>query len=158
MKNIKIKQLIPSLLLPLAVGALAAFLTKDAIAVFRSVAQPPLSSPTWLFPIVWTLLYLMMGLASYYVWTAPVSPARKDRALSLYLFSLGLNFLWPLVFFGLELFAAAFFLLLLLWGTVALCTLMFWYISDAAGKLMLPYLVWLSFAAYLNMGVWLLNR
>ena len=147
-----------ALALPLALGGLAAFLTADSMALFKLMAKPPLSPPGWLFAPVWTGLYILMGLASYFVWVAQVSPIRRDRALTLYLMQLAANFAWPLIFFGMELYLLAFVWLVLLWILAALCTLLFWYISERAGKLMLPYMLWLSFAAYLNLGIWLLNR
>lgn len=157
-RELKLKNLIPAIALPLAVGAAAGFLTKDGMAMFAAIDKPPLSPPGWLFPVVWTALYIMMGIASALVWSAGVSPARQDRALTVYGLSLLANFVWPLIFFGMELYLIAFFWLLLLWALVAICTLLFWYISKVAGKLMLPYLAWLTFAAYLNLGVWILNR
>ena len=156
--ELKLRQLIPALLLPLAVGAAAGFLTKDGMMMYTIMAKPPLSPPAWLFPVVWTGLYIMMGLASALVWSAGVSVSRRDRALSAYALSLVANFVWPFLFFWLELYNVAFFWLLMLWGIVAVCTLLFWYIRKSAGLLMLPYIVWLGFAAYLNLGVWILNR
>ena len=156
--EIKLKALITALALPLAVGGLAAFLTGDAMAIFKVMPKPPLSPPGWLFPIVWTALYILMGAASYLVWVSGASPVRRERALTVYLMQLAANFVWPLLFFGMELFFAAFLWLGLLWILAALATLLFWYISERAGKLMLPYLLWLSFALYLNLGIWLLNR
>ena len=157
-RELKLKQLIPAIALPLAVGAAAGFLTKDGMAMFAVIDKPPLSPPGWLFTLVWTLLYIMMGISSALIWSAAVSPARRDRALTVYALSLVANFVWPLIFFGMELYLVAFFWLLLLWALVAISSLLFWYISNTAGKLMLPYLVWLTFAAYLNLGVWVLNR
>lgn len=157
-QRLKIKQAIAAVALPLAVGTLAAFITKDGMAMFRTVLSPPLSPPAWLFPVVWSCLYVLMGLASYFVWIAPVSPIRRDRALSFYVFNLAANFIWPLFFFGMELYLLAFFWLILLWLLAGLSTLLFWYIEPRSGRLMLPYMLWLSFALYLNFGVWLLNR
>ena len=147
-----------SLAIPLAVGGLAAFLTRDGMKLFAMVKQPPLSPPAWLFPVVWTILYLMMGAASYLVCTAGVSETRRSRALTVYGLSLAANFLWPILFFTVEAWLLALFLLLVLWILVAVSALLFSAIDNRAGKLMLPYLVWLSFAVYLNVGVWLLNK
>lgn len=157
-RELTIKQLVPALLLPLAVGATSAFLTKDAMAMFSVLPNPPLSPPGWLFPPVWALLYILMGLASALVWSSGASLPRRDRALSAYALSLVANFVWPLIFFGMELYLLAFFWLILLWLLAAITTVLFWYIREAAGKLMLPYMLWLSYAAYLNFGVWLLNK
>ena len=108
--------------------------------------------------MVWTLLYLSMGLASYLVWVSGVSDKRRDRALTVYGLSLAANFLWPILFFTVQAWGAAFVLLLLLWVLVGIAALLFGAIVPRAGKLLLPYLAWLTFAAYLNLGVWLLNR
>lgn len=156
-QELKLKHLLPAIALPLAVGGLAAFLTKDSMMLYQTMPKPPLSPPGWVFPVVWTILYVLMGIASALVWTAGVSPVRRDRALTVYLMSLGANFIWPLIFFGMELYLLAFIWLIVLWLLSAATLLLFWYISEAAGKLMLPYLLWLSFAAYLNLGVWLIN-
>jgi tryptophan-rich sensory protein len=147
-----------ALAIPLAVGGFSAFLTREGMAYFKNVLQPPLSPPSWLFPVVWTILYLMMGAASYLVWVSGVSEKRRDRALTVYGLSLAANFLWPIVFFTARLYFAAFLLLLVLWVLAVIAALLFSCIDDRAGKLMIPYIVWLSFAAYLNLGVWLLNR
>ena len=150
--------LVVSLAIPLAVGGFAAFLTRDGMKFFHTVPKPPLTPPAWLFPVVWTVLYLMMGAASYLVWASGVSEARRDRALTVYGLSLAANFLWPIVFFTMRFYFTAFLLLLLLWILVAAAALLFSCIDKRAGRLMVPYLVWLGFAAYLNLGVWLLNR
>lgn len=156
--KIKWKPLLLALALPLAVGGFSAFLTRDGMRAFASLRQPPLSPPAWLFPVVWTLLYLSMGLASYLVWVSGVSDRRRDRALTIYGLSLAANFLWPILFFTVQAWLAAFLLLLLLWALVGIAALLFGAITPRAGKLLLPYLAWLTFAAYLNLGVWLLNR
>jgi len=97
-----------------------------------------------------------MGISSYIVWESR-SPLRAD-ALKIYTAQLAVNFVWPLLFFGLEMFGLAFFWLILLWVLAAMAALLFHYIDETAGLLMLPYLIWLGFAAYLNIGIWLLNR
>lgn len=157
MQKIKWKKLIILTLLPLAVGALAGFLTRGGMEDFEYMRKPPLSPPGWLFPVVWTALYTLMGIASYLVCTAPVSPARKRRAFTVYGMQLAVNFIWPLLFFGLDVYLLAFFWLVLLWLLILLTMVMFGYISTPAGKLLVPYLLWVSFAGYLNLGVYLLN-
>ena len=157
-RRIQFGKLAVCLAIPLAVGGLSAFLTKDGMKLFAQVKQPPLSPPAWVFPVVWTLLYLMMGAASYLVLTAEVSDSRRERALTVYGLGLAANFLWPILFFTVQAWLAAFLLLLLLWALVGIAALLFGAITPRAGKLLLPYLAWLTFAAYLNLGVWLLNR
>ena len=155
--EIKWRLLIPSVLLPLAVGGLAALLTESAMESYSLVETPPLSPPGWIFPVAWTVLYILMGLASYKVAVSPASKDRRERALSIYALQLAVNFAWPVIFFKLSAYGAAFFWLLFLLALVLFTQLLFRHISRAAGKLLLPYLLWLLFALYLNLGVWLLN-
>ena len=156
--KIQTGKLLAALAIPLATGAFSAFLTRDGMRYFRSVPQPPLSPPAWVFPVVWTILYLLMGAASYLVWSSGASEARRSRALTVYGLGLAANFLWPIVFFTMQFYFTAFLLLLLLWILAVITALLFSCIDERAGRLMIPYIVWLSFAAYLNIGVWLLNR
>ena len=156
-KNIKWKQLLPALMLPLALGGLSAWLNRGAMADYAVLNRPPLSPPGWLFPVVWTLLFLLMGLAAYLVAVSHVSGSRRERALRLYLVQLGFCFFWGSLFFGLGARFAAFVWLLLLLGLALVCCLLFWHIDRRAGALLLPYLLWLLFAAYLNLGLWLIN-
>lgn len=151
------KKLIISLAVPLAVGGLAALLSGGGMVQFRQLNQPPLSPPGWIFPVVWTLLYLLMGYASYLVWTSDADPEDKRTALILYGAQLFANFLWPLVFFGLEWRLVAFFILLVLWALIFLTIRAFTKIDERAGDLLLPYLIWVTFAGYLNVGAYLLN-
>lgn len=101
------KALSISLLVPLAVGGLAAMLTMDSMAQFAALAQPPLSPPGWVFPVVWTVLYLLMGWASFLVWKSDAPQAEKTRALGLYGAQLAVNFAWPLLFFRAGLYGFA---------------------------------------------------
>ena len=156
-KNIKWKQLLPALMLPLALGGLSAWLNRGAMADYAVLNRPPLSPPGWLFPVVWTLLFLLMGLAAYLVDVSPASGSRRERALNLYLVQLGFCFFWGSLFFGLGARFAAFVWLLLLLGLALVCCLLFWHIHRRAGALLLPYLLWLLFAAYLNLSLWLIN-
>lgn len=155
--EIKWKLLIPAVLLPLTVGGLAALLTGSAMDNYSQVTRPPLSPPGWFFPLAWSLLYILMGISSYIVATSSVSGERRERALCVYALQLAVNFAWPIIFFKLSAYGAAFFWLLLLVVLVLITILLFWHISKTAGKLLLPYLLWLLFALYLNLGVWLLN-
>ena len=160
-QKIKWKKLLPALALPLALGALSAWLNRAAMSGYMSgyavMNRPPLSPPAWLFPVVWTLLYLLMGLASYLVAVSAASGNRRQRALNLYLIQLGFNFFWSSLFFGLGAWFGAFLWLLLLLGLSLICCLLFWHIDRRAGVLLLPYLLWLLFAAYLNLALWLIN-
>lgn len=107
---------------------------------------------------MWTALYLLMGYASYLVLTSGMDKSVVNPALGAYLVQLFFNFLWPVVFFGLVRFAAALLVLVLLWIAIFITIRRFFPISPLAGKLLIPYLIWVSFAGYLNAGVWLLNQ
>ena len=151
------KKLLICLAIPLAVGGLAALLTGGGMGEYGVMNQPPLSPPGWLFPVVWTILYLLMGYASYRVLTSGADANQIRRALTLYGVQLAVNFLWPLVFFGLDWYLAAFVVLIVLWVLIYLTMRAFSEIDDWAGNLLLPYILWVTFAAYLNLGVYLLN-
>ncbi len=155
--NIRRKRLIASLALPLAVGGLSGLITKDDVIMFRLLEKPPLAPPGWLFPIVWTLLYILMGLAAYRVWISAAPPGEKRLGAVCYALSLAFNFGWPVIFFTLDKYLAAFIWLCLLWVIVLLTTVRFRRLDGRAGALMLPYLLWVTFAGYLNLGVYLLN-
>ena len=151
------KKLILSLALPLTVGAVAALLS-GGMRSYSQLRQPPLSPPSWVFPVVWTVLYLLMGYSSYRIWTAEAAESGwRKKGLRLYLTQLGVNFLWPLVFFGLHRFTLAFLVLIGLWVLVIFTMRAFYEVDTPAGHLLLPYLLWVSFAAYLNAGTALLN-
>lgn len=141
-----------------AVGALAGFLTRDGTKLYAaSAAKPPLSPPAIVFPIVWGILYALMGVGAARVSLAPAS-APRTRGLRLFLLQLAFNFVWSLLFFNLQAFGAALVWLAILWALILLMTLTFGKVDHTAALLQLPYLVWVAFAGYLNVGVWLLNR
>ena len=151
-----VKKLLIALGIPLAVGGLS-WLLSGGSGDFRSLNQPPLSPPGWLFPIVWTILYLLMGYSSYRVYTSGKPQAQTQPALKLYFAQLALNFLWSIVFFGFEWYLAAFFVLVALWILIFLTMRAFSAIDEISGDLLIPYLLWVTFAGYLNLGVALLN-
>ena len=150
------KKLLIALAIPLAVGGLS-WLLSGGSGDYRALNQPPLSPPGWLFPIVWTVLYLLMGYSSYRVYTAEKSPALTQRALKLYIAQLAVNFLWPLVFFALQWYLAAFFVLVVLWVLIFLTLRDFSKIDEIAGDLLIPYILWVTFAGYLNISIYFLN-
>lgn len=152
----KRKKLVICLAIPLAVGGLAALLS-GGMDPYQTLNQPPLSPPGWVFPVVWSILYLLMGYASYRILTSDADPDAIRKALTLYFIQLTLNFLWPLVFFGLQQYFVAFILLLVLWVFIYLTMYSFGKIDDTAQNLLIPYLLWVTFAGYLNLGVALLN-
>lgn len=156
-KKIKLKTLAAAILIPLAVGGLAAFLTKDAMQSFDRLYKPLLSPPAWLFPAVWTVLYILMGIASYLICVSDASAPRKKRALTVYAVQLAANFLWSIFFFALGAYFFSFLWLLLLAALIAGTMVMFCCIDKTAERLLIPYIIWVSFAGYLNLGIFLLN-
>ena len=153
--KIYLKSLIFCIALPLGVGALAALITSGSMKIFETLGKPPLSPPGWLFPIAWSILYILMGIASYLVLHA--DKGDTAGAFRLYGAQLAVNFLWPILFFSLKLYSVAFLWLVLLWALVFFTWRRFRAISSAAGWLLVPYLAWVTFAGYLNFGIFLLN-
>lgn len=158
MKTKTWKQYALGILLTESIGALSGWLSKDGMQIFSaSISQPPLSPPAFLFPIVWGILYALMGIGDVRIYRSPQSTER-NRALNVYITQLIVNFFWSLIFFNAQAFLFAFFWLLILWILVFWMILLFHKVDPLAAKLQIPYLLWLSFAAYLNLGVWYLNR
>lgn len=157
MKKYRITPLIISLAIPLLVGMLSAALSSGGMAAYGTMSKPPLSPPAWVFPVAWTILYLMMGLASYYVYVADVDRHDKIVTLRLYGVQLAMNFMWSIVFFAWKLYLFAFIWLIGLWCLVIVGAYRFFMIDRKAGGLLLPYILWLTFAAYLNLGAYVMK-
>ena len=152
------KKLIVSIAIPLAIGGIAAILSRGGMESFEQLNKPPLSPPGWLFPVVWTILYTLMGIASYLVLTSGSPQEEIDSALTAYGIQLAVNFVWPLLFINLHMYLASFLWLVHLWLLILLTIRLFREISPAAAKLMVPYLLWVTFAGYLNLLIYVLNR
>ena len=142
-------------LLPLAVGGLSSLISANGMRENALLPQPALQPPPWVFITAWTILYLLMGLGAGLVWNA-VPRGKKDALIPFYA-QLALNFIWSPLFFALKLRLAAFFVLLGMLGLAIWMTVAFYRVRKWAGILQIPYLLWLTFAAYLNFGVWRLN-
>lgn len=151
------KRLIICLAIPLVVGGAAGLLTMNSMEAFEALNQPPLSPPGWMFPVVWTVLYVLMGIASYLVSVSDAPHEEKARALWTYGIQLAFNFLWPIAFFNLKWYLFAFLWLVILWILILITALRFGRIRKPAGYLLVPYLLWVAFAGYLNLGIYLLN-
>ena len=150
------KKLLICIAIPLLVGGLAALLTQNGMETFESVNKPPLSPPGWLFPVVWTVLYVLMGIASYLVLESG-KPARSKTALTVYGVQLFFNFFWSIIFFNLEAYLLAFVWLVILFVLILLTAFLFYRITKPAGYLLIPYILWVAFAGYLNLFIYLLN-
>lgn len=156
--KIKIGTLIKSIALPLLVGILSARISGTGMEDFAQLNQPPLSPPGWLFPVVWTVLYILMGIAAYIIYTSEVEAGKRSAALRVYGYQLIFNFFWSIFFFNLEWYLFAFVWLVILWILIFVTIRRFEDISKTAAYLMIPYLIWVTFAGYLNLGIWFLNR
>ena len=155
--KINFKTLAVCILIPLAVGLLSAFFTRGNMMLFDEIVKPPLVPPTWVFPVVWSILYVLMGIASYIVYQSDAPQDEIKKALAVYAAQLVVNFFWSIIFFNFRAFLFAFYWLLLLWVLIIATTILFWQIKRAAGILLLPYLVWVTFAGYLTYAIFLLN-
>ena len=157
MNKINYKSLLICLFIPLAVGGISALFTMGSMKDFEALKQPPLSPPGWIFPVVWTVLFLLMGIASYLVLETPARAEDKKSAFKAYFIQLAFNFLWSIIFFSFGAYEIAFVWLLVLFGLIAITTVRFWRINKLSGILMLPYLLWVVFAGYLNVAIAYLN-
>lgn len=145
-----------SVALALGVGALSAALFGSGAPLYEELIQPAWAPPAWVFPVVWTILYVLMGVAAARVFLTGEEGRRY--ALGLYLVQLAVNFFWSFFFFQEQAFLAAFFWLLLLLLLVLETFWAFAELDKKAARLLLPYLAWLVIAAFLNLSVYLLNR
>ena len=153
----KFKPYIVSVAIALAVGGISALITRGNMDIYSDIVTPPLTPPGILFPIVWTILYILMGISAAIIYTSCASDALKKDALTVYGLSLAVNFFWSLIFFNLRAFLFSFVWLVLLWVLIVLTIVRYKRISNVAAYLQIPYLVWVSFAGYLNLAIYLLN-
>lgn len=147
---------ITAILIPLAAGGLSALLSRNGMMKYQMLNKPPLSPPGAVFPVVWSILYLLMGISSAMILCSDSQD--KIQALKLYAAQLTVNFFWSIIFFAFGWRLFAFFWLVLLLILTAEMIRSFYQVDKKAAYLQIPYLLWLVFAAYLNFGVWMLNR
>ena len=150
------KEEIISLLIPLSVGLLSGLLAMGGIRAFDSLVKPLLSPPGFVFPIVWTILYALMGISSYIIYNE--NSYYSDCFLKIYLINLFVNFLWTPLFFGLNLRLFSFIWIILLDIVIVYMIICFYKINKKAAYLQIPYLIWSLFATYLNLAFYILNR
>ncbi len=154
----KIKSYLFFILSALAVGGLSAFFTRNSMSIYDDILTPPLSPPSIVFPIVWTILFTLMGISAAMVYNSAAPQKQKETALLTYALSLAVNFFWSLIFFNLRAFLFAFLWLLLLLYLIIKTILQYYKINKTAAYLQIPYAVWVTFAGYLTLGIWWLNR
>ena len=153
----KIRPFVGFSALALLVGGLSSAITQAEMEAFSALRQPPLSPPGWVLPVVWTILYLLMGIGMAIVWRGSDGERRRG-AVTIWGIQLAANFLWPLLFFLWQLRLLSLCWLVVLLILVAKMASEFEKTNVTAARMQIPYLLWLLFAAYLNLGVWILNR
>ena len=151
----KVGKIILAILIPLLVGGISALITMNQMELFETVAKPPLAPPRWLFPVAWTILYILMGIASYLLYIADTQEGRE--ALVLYGVQLFFNFFWSIIFFNLEAYWFALIWLFIMWIIILLLLIKSKKVDERAFWLLLTYFIWTTFAFYLNFGIAILN-
>lgn len=147
-----------SISLPLLAGFVGSIFTSPAIPNwYANIIKPELNPPSWVFGPVWTTLYVLMGVAAFLVWKTGFENKKVKVALGIFLFQLVLNSLWSIVFFSLQSPGGALVVIALLWISIVINIAAFAKISKPAAWLLLPYILWVSFASYLNYSIWTLN-
>ena len=148
-----------AVMIPLMVGGLSGLVTAQGVRDwYPTLIKPSFNPPSWVFGPVWTVLYLMMGIAAFLVWQKGWDSGAVKVALALFAIQLILNGLWSILFFGIRSPGLAFAEILLLWISIGATVVLFWRVSPVAGMLLLPYEAWVTFAAVLNGSIWILNR
>ncbi len=155
MKKFSLTELIISIVFAELVGTVSALLAGDFRGLYAELIQPPLSPPAWVFPVVWTVLYALMGITSYMIYRN--DSYRCKCALTVYFIQLAVNFSWSIIFFRFHLFTLAAVVAVLLTVLVGIMISMFFNIRKKAGYFNIPYLLWMIFASYLAVGTSLLN-
>ena len=153
--KINYKQLIISLAMSLGIGLLSGLFTMMCMESFEKANKPFLTPPDYIFPIVWTILFILMGISAYIIFRS--DSLQKNNALIVYGIQLLVNFFWPIFFFNMSAYLFSFIWIILLWLLIILMIKMFYPISKTAALLQIPYLLWVTFAAYLNFGIFILN-
>lgn len=158
-RMIRLKPLLISLLIPLGLGGVVGLVlvSTGQFSDYGELFHPPLSPPPWVFFVAWTLLYTLMGISSYLVLTSDKPVGTRSDALWLYFVQLGVNLIWPILFFYFDMRLAAFLWIIVLIALVVKMIVNFWFISKPAALLQIPYILWLIFAAYLNGATYILN-
>ena len=158
-KTSRAKTYIISIAIAPAVGLFSALLTRDSMDIYSQLIAPPLTPPSWLFPVVWTVLYVLMGVSAAIIWEQrEEDSAAASNGLSAYALSLGFNFLWSILFFNCRWLLVSFLWLLGLLALIGLTIYYYRQISKPAAWLQIPYALWVTFAGYLNFAIWVLNR
>lgn len=154
--KINFKRLILFFAVTFAVGGFAALLTSNSMETYENAVKPMLAPPPIVFPIVWSILYALMAIGAYMVSMSGCED--KTNAITAYFVQLALNFMWPILFFNLKAFLVSFVWLVILWFAIFDMIKKFRTCSKTAAYLQIPYLIWVTFAGYLNLMIYILNR
>ena len=155
----KAGKLMCSVCLCLLTGFLGSFATMDSVkAWYVNLSRPSFTPPDWAFGVVWPILYVMMGVSAFLIWGKGLDKREVRTAMGLFILQLVLNGLWTPIFFGLHMIGFALVDIVLLWAAILITILAFRRISKTAAYLLVPYILWVSFAVALNGALWLLNR
>lgn len=156
---IKFPQLIFSIGMCLGAGILGSFFTIPSIPTwYATLNKPVFSPPNFVFGPVWTILYILMGISFYLIWTNKAQNKDVKKALSIFLVQLFFNTTWSIIFFGGHQILLALINIVILWLLILVVMIQFYKINKISGLLLIPYLAWVSFASFLNYSIWILNR
>jgi len=154
----KILKLIAAILVCEIAGGIGSLFTAPSIPTwYASIQKPAFNPPNWIFAPVWTTLFLLMGISLYLIWEKGLEKKEVKMAFSVFGIQLALNVIWSILFFGLQSPFFAFVEIVLLWIAILVNIIFFYRISKWAGILLIPYIMWVSVAAFLNYSVWVLN-
>ncbi|MDG5798998.1 tryptophan-rich sensory protein [Marinilabiliaceae bacterium ANBcel2] len=157
MKRPQILKLIISIALPISLGAIAGMFTSQAVPEWYSTLNSPFfSPPNWIFSPVWTFLYIIMGISLFIIWREPVS-IKRNKAIAVFIAQMALNFAWSFIFFYFKMIGIALIEIILLWITILIMLYHFYKVKPIAAYMNIPYILWVTFAAILNAGYYILN-
>jgi benzodiazapine receptor len=155
----KIVKLICSMAVCILIGFLGSFATRGSVTTwYADLSRPSFTPPDWTFGVVWPILYVMMGISAFLIWNMGFDKTEVKVALSIFGLQLILNGLWTPIFFGLHLIGLALVEIIMMWAAILLTIISFWKVSKPAAFLLLPYILWVSFAIVLNASLYILNR
>lgn len=155
--KVRIFALLTAILIPVLTGLFSSYLTRNDMAIYGTMNRPAPAPPGWVFPVAWTALYIMMGLASYFVFVSDADGETKRKALTAYGIQLLMNFCWSILFFTYSRYLLALIWLLGMWLVILICTVRFYRIHRSAGVMMTLLLLWTTFAAYLNLSCYIMS-
>lgn len=155
--NLDFKKLAVSCGISLGVGALSSFISMFGRDNFKDAVKPPLNPPEWLFPVVWTILFILMGISAYLIYMSDSEDEEKSKALTIYAVQLLVNFFWSIIFFNLSAYLFSSIWILFLLGLIVAMIISFYKINKTAALLQIPYLIWVAFATYLTIAITIIN-